>query len=133
MFENTNKTPDENKAEIQAEQEKKTGGLYKNVNVSLKSANILVAAGIAILIFCVIFAVSHAGFTVTFDTNGGEYIESVKVMHGDVVPAPNTPAKEGYVFCGWFTDRDCTERWDIESDKATGSMTLYAKWEKLIN
>ncbi len=38
----------------------RSGGLYKNVNMSLKSANRLVLAGIAALALCLAFAVGNA-------------------------------------------------------------------------
>lgn len=108
----------------------KTGGLYAKVNMSLKTANIMVAVFIFLLVAATVFIVSHGGFTVSFDTNGGSHIESVKVMHSQTVELKEDPVKEGYVFTGWYTDRDCTESFDIRTDTVTTSMTLYAGWEK---
>ena len=108
--------------------ERKPGGLYRHVKMSIKTANILVLAGIILLLFCMGFVVAHNGFTVTFDTNGGSYVESVKVMHGETVPPPETPVKEGFVFQNWYLDRDCTQVWDMEADTATDSFTLFAGW-----
>ena len=108
----------------------KTGGLYAKVNMSLKTANIMVTAFIVLLLAATVFIVSHSGFTVSFDTNGGSHIESVKVMHSQTVELKEDPVKEGYVFTGWYTDRDRTESFDIKTDTVTGSMTLYAGWEK---
>lgn len=65
--------------------ERKPGGLYRNVKISVKTADRLILVGIVVLIACVVFAISHAGFTVTFDTNGGSQIENQKVMHGQLV------------------------------------------------
>ena len=108
----------------------KTGGLYAKINMSLKTANIMVAVFIFLLVAATVFIVSHGGFTVSFDTNGGSHIESVKVMHSQTVELKEDPVKEGYVFTGWYTDRDCTESLDIRTDTVTTSMTLYAGWEK---
>ena len=110
--------------------ERKPGGLYRNVNMSVKTANMLVIAGIALLVMCMIFLINHNGFTVTFDTNGGSYVESVKVLHGETVPEPEPPVKEGWKFTGWYLDRDCKTKWDMHSDTATDSFTLYAGWQK---
>lgn len=108
----------------------KTGGLYAKVNMSLKTANIMVTAFIVLLVAATVFIVSHSGFTVNFDTNGGSHIESVKVMHSQTIELKEEPVKEGYIFTGWYTDRDCTESFDIKTDTVTASMTLYAGWKK---
>lgn len=106
------------------------GGLYANVKMSVRSANILVAVSIAALLLAGVFIISHNGFTVSFDTDGGSRVESVKVMHSETVPDPGIPVKEGYDFTGWYADRDCTLPWNIETDTVTGSMTLYAGWSE---
>ena len=108
----------------------KTGGLYAKVKMSVKTANIMVSVFIVLLVAATVFIVKHNGFTVKFDTNGGSYIESVKVMHSQTVDIKEEPVKEGYIFTGWYTDRDRTESFDIKTDTVTGSMTLYAGWEK---
>ena len=113
-----------------ADKQGKTGGLYAKINMSLKTANIMVAVFIFLLVAATVFIVSHGGFTVSFETNGGSHIESVKVMHSQTVELKEDPVKEGYVFTGWYTDRDCTESFDIRTDTVTTSMTLYAGWEK---
>lgn len=113
-----------------SDKQNKTGGLYAKVNMSLKTANIMVTVFIVLLVAATVFIVSHSGFTVSFDTNGGSHIESVKVMHSETVEVKEDPVKEGYIFTGWYTDRDCTENFDIKTDTVTTSMTLYAGWEK---
>ena len=113
-----------------SDKQNKTGGLYARVNMSLKTANIMVTVFIVLLVAATVFIVSHSGFTVSFDTNGGSHIESVKVMHSETVEVKEDPVKEGYIFTGWYTDRDCTENFDIKTDTVTTSMTLYAGWEK---
>lgn len=112
-----------------AQNVRRTGGLYAKINMSLKSANIMVASLTAALIAAMVFVVSHNGFTVKFDTDGGSYIEPVKAMHSDTLTVEN-PVKEGWLFTGWYTDRDCTQKWNTDSDTVSGSMTLYAGWEK---
>ena len=102
----------------------RTGGLYAKINMSLKSADIMVASLTALLVAAMIFVISHSGFTVKFDTDGGSYIEPVKAMHSETVAVEN-PVKEGFVFTG------CTQKWNPDSDTVTDSMTLYAGWEKV--
>lgn len=119
-----------NSAEMNTEKPKNNGGLYSKVKMSVRTANILISALVAILIAVTLFLVSHNGFTVKFDTDGGSYVQSVKAFHSETVNIPEQPVKEGYTFGGWYTDRDCTNEWNTDSDTVTQSMTLYACWIK---
>jgi uncharacterized repeat protein (TIGR02543 family) len=110
--------------------EKKTGGLYKNAKISVKSLNIIILIGIAALVGATIFLVSHGGFTVTFDTDGGSYVESQRHLYGELVAEPQTPVREGWHFTGWYLDRTGTTPWQMDSDTVTESITLYAGWER---
>ncbi len=49
------------------------------------------------------------------------------VTYNDTATEPAKPARTGYTFDGWFTDKDCTNTYDFTSP-VTGDMTLYAKW-----
>lgn len=66
-------------------------------------------------------------YTVTFDTQGGSKIDSIKVKRNSVVDEPEAPTKDGYTFEGWYTDKECTEAYDFDT-KVTKNITLYAKW-----
>ena len=66
-------------------------------------------------------------YTVTFETNGGSKISSVKVTRNDAVSAPTSPTKDGYTFDGWYSDKALTEAYDFTA-KVTKSFTIYAKW-----
>lgn len=107
----------------------KNGGLYKNVKMSVRTANLLVLTTAAVFVVCLAFAVSHGGFTVTFETNGGTTVEPCRVMYGEKIH-PSEPTKENCTFTGWYVDRDCKEKWNTETDTAAESMTLYAGWDK---
>lgn len=96
--------------------ERKPGGLYRNIKMSVKTADKLILVGIIVLIACMIFAVSHAGFTVTFNTDGGSQIDNQKVMYGQLVDIEENPVKEGYTFTGWYLDKDCTKQFDINKE-----------------
>lgn len=119
----------ENGKNIAENKPRKTGGLYAKVNMSVKAANIMVTVFIALLIVATVFIVKHNGFTVKFETDGGSHIDSVKVMHSETLDIKETPVKGGYVFTGWYLDRDCTVSFDTEKDTVTNSITLYAGWK----
>lgn len=68
-------------------------------------------------------------FTVNFDSNGGSEVGSKVVTEGSNVNEPNPPAKEGFLFDGWFKDDDNFEEpWNFANDIVEDNITLYAKW-----
>lgn len=66
--------------------------------------------------------------TVTFATNGGSAVDSKIGITGETIAAPAEPSRTGYVFAGWYSDQNCTKKWDFGSDTVPGAMTLYAGW-----
>lgn len=68
-----------------------------------------------------------SSYTVKFETNGAPAIKSVSVSRNNVITAPTAPAKDGFVFDGWYTDKEFKTKFDFAT-KITKSMTLYAKW-----
>lgn len=69
-------------------------------------------------------------YTVTFDTDGGNEIESVAVTAGRTVAKPATPTKTSeeydYVFLGWYVG---DTEWDFNTP-IMEEITLVAKWEQ---
>lgn len=105
-------------------------GLYSKVNISVKTLNIIIIVLAAALVASMAFGIANRGFLVEFDTLGGTPVESQKRMYDELVAAPEAPTREGYVFDGWYLDREATRPWDMESDVVTGPMTLYAGWRE---
>lgn len=66
-------------------------------------------------------------FTITFDTQGGSKVKSIKVSKGSTITLPSAPTKDGYVFDGWYLDRDCIEVFD-DHVSISKNIKLYAKW-----
>ena len=64
-------------------------------------------------------------FLVTFDSNGGTPIESVKVKEKSLVSKPNDPEKEGYIFLGWTENG---KAYDFNTE-ITKDITLVASYE----
>ena len=69
--------------------------------------------------------------TVTFDSNQGTAVDSQLVTVGDKVTKPADPTRKGYVFSGWFTNKDCTKAYDFDAavDGTQSEFTLYAGWK----
>ncbi len=99
------------------------------------------------------------GYSITFNANGGTFdggkaTTSVTISRNSVIggaepvptraevssePAPEASAEPEittYSFAGWYKSKkaadalDDTQKWDINYDRVTGSMTLYAGWYK---
>lgn len=51
-------------------------------------------------------------------------------VHGAAYENLTVPARPGYVFGGWYSDVNLTNRID-ENDTASGNITLYSKWIKV--
>ena len=108
---------------------KSSGGLYSRIKMSVKTANAIVLVGSVALLAAIIIISSNSGFTLTFESNGGTFVPSQKVMYGDRVDGEVEPTRQGYEFTGWYLEPACQNVWDISNDKITESLTLYAGWE----
>ncbi|MCL2797330.1 MAG: leucine-rich repeat protein [Firmicutes bacterium] len=68
-------------------------------------------------------------FEVTFNSNGGTAVAKVSgVENGTSIAKPGDPARDGYLFVGWYKENSFTTAWVFASDTVTGNLTLYAKW-----
>ena len=70
---------------------------------------------------------TSAAYTVYFETYGGTEIEAQTVTAGTAAARPYDPKKEGYLFGGWYLDKEFTEAFDFLSP-INGNTTVYAKW-----
>ena len=104
-----------------------TGGLYKGVNVTIKTLNILIVCGI-ILVVVMIFIGQGKGYAVTYESAGGSDVAFQKYQYQEDIDFPEPPTREGYVFKGWSTDPD-GNRMVEEGSMVTEDVTLYAIWE----
>ena len=72
-------------------------------------------------------------WTVTF-MDGEEKISDVLVEKGQKMDQSDLPAldpKDHYRFDGWYTDAECTEKFDVSTANIEANMTLYAKWSPI--
>ena len=67
--------------------------------------------------------------TVSFNTNGGETVETVTLEKGSVLTAVPCASKQDQNFTGWFYDGDCTEPFHSE-DPFEENTVLYAAYEE---
>ena len=106
-------------------------GLYRHINISVKTLDKVIVGGIALIIILLIFGVSNNGYTISFDSKGGTDVPAqMDLMYGDLLAEPEEPTREGYEFKGWYSDENCTYQWDFSTTQVSQSMTLYADWEK---
>ena len=72
------------------------------------------------------FKTLPAGYTITYNTNGGDAIAATS---GTALPNPlPTPTKAHHEFQGWYTDEDCTQA-ATAGATINEDIILYAKWE----
>ena len=69
-------------------------------------------------------------FTVSFYTEWGIAPGTQTVEKGYPAVKPVDPTAEGYVFGGWYTDRELTSLYDFNTP-VMSNMTLFAKWTQL--
>lgn len=78
-----------------------------------------------------LYAKVETGYWITFESNGGSYVEPKFFATSADTEAPAAPTKPGYTFDGWYTDEGLTKVADFGS--ITASTTLYAKWKETGN
>ena len=66
--------------------------------LSIISIVIILAVGILLFIFLFL----NKKYEITFNTDGGNYLSSIKVGKNKLAKKPNDPKKSGYKFLGWF-------------------------------
>jgi uncharacterized repeat protein (TIGR02543 family) len=87
---------------------------------------------LSLLFFLVILsACSKDSFRISFETNGGTAIPDITSFEDFEEGLPVT-TREGYSFEGWFTDTELTEPFSENSVPTDLEITLYAKWEALV-
>ena len=67
-------------------------------------------------------------YTITFNSNGGSFVEAITDVFGSVVTAPKSPTKTGFTFAGWFTDNNTFQNEYTFSTMPDTNPTIYAKW-----
>ena len=77
-------------------------------------------------------SVSALGYTIAFDSQGGSTVASITKDAGETVTAPADPERTGFVFLGWFADKDQSifegATPYVFDTMPENNVTLYAKW-----
>ena len=69
-------------------------------------------------------------YNVTFNTNGGSYVEGLEVTYGEKITKPDNPTnKLGYEFKYWYQNNENQEFDFNNTTMGSDPITLYAKWE----
>lgn len=66
-------------------------------------------------------------YKLTYQSNGGTTYPVESYASGSVVALNKLPAKEGYIFTGWYADADLTQK--ITSITMDSNKTVYAGWQ----
>jgi len=67
-------------------------------------------------------------YSITFISNGGSDVSTIKQEYGTNLIEPDNPTKAGFIFDGWYLDSDLTQIYNF-STLAAINLTLHAKWE----
>ena len=70
-------------------------------------------------------------FKVTFNSKGGNSVDTQTIEEGKTATKPADPKRKGYTFEGWFKDEALTKPFDFDTE-ITEKTTLYAKWDKVV-
>ncbi len=65
-------------------------------------------------------------YTLTYESNGGTKYAKETYNRNTTVKIDKTPEKDGYVFEGWYEDKELTK--SVDEVKMTKNITVYAKW-----
>ena len=66
-------------------------------------------------------------YTLHYESNGGTTYPDEYYTYGTVVTLDKVPTRAGYIFTGWYADKELTQK--ITSVKMTSDKTVYAGWE----
>ena len=66
-------------------------------------------------------------YTLSYKSNGGTTYKDEEYRKDTVVELNKKPTRKGYIFTGWYADRNLTDK--ISSIKMTGDKMVYAGWK----
>lgn len=99
-------------------------------HIPIKLLDTVIIIGILAMALLIPILSANGGFTVSFEANGGSYVEPQYLRYGESIECPEEPTREEYLFCGWFYDAEGNRAFDFENAEAKGNITLYAVWRE---
>ncbi|MDE6061000.1 MAG: leucine-rich repeat protein [Clostridia bacterium] len=102
-----------------------------------KKALLIVLAALCVilaltLVACNTTTIQKIKFKVTFDVDGVSYYE-INTQGTEVLQMPENPTKDGYIFDGWYWDKDAWTRPftanSLLNEPLKEDMRIYAKWK----
>ena len=73
----------------------------------------------------------EASVKVSFDLNGASgSVATQTITESNTLTYPTAPTREGYMFGGWYSNKECTGNLYDFTALITSDITLYAKWVK---
>ena len=66
-------------------------------------------------------------YTISFDSNGGTYVDEILATYQEKIETPTSPTKQGYKFIGWYSDKNLTRPYTFNT-MPNKNIVLYAKW-----
>ena len=101
-----------------------------NVGGFMKKKFFAISAVIFILVMS-LTACNNVEFKITFEVDGQNYYE-INTKGEEVIAMPDNPAKDDYIFEGWYWDKDVWQKpftaESLLSEKLKSDMTVYARW-----
>ena len=78
-----------------------------------------------------VYAKWSGTYNVTFNANGGKFTDnsetkSIEVDSETIAAIDEEPTRDGYKFCGWFTDSSCVTEF---TGTVYENTTVYARWQ----
>ncbi|MDO4664063.1 MAG: InlB B-repeat-containing protein [Erysipelotrichaceae bacterium] len=113
----------------ETEQPENDGGLYKNLNISVRSLSIAIIVGIALIAGLMFFGSKNGGYTVSYDSRGGSDVQSQVYQYQEELVLPQEPTREGYTFTGWYLDQEAKVPIELPV-LVEGSTQYYAGWQE---
>lgn len=85
---------------------------------------------LGVIVLLVVWAIVRAlwKYSVKFNSNGGSQVKKARARKGEYFVMPANPVRTGYVFTGWYEDKELTKRFVATRIVRRKNLKAYAKW-----
>ncbi len=116
-----------NEGGVPDEKRRESEGVWLTLSGGVDWTPISLVASAVLLIALAIFLTYPT--PIVYDTNGGHPITPAKAKAFSDITLQPTPVKEGYIFDGWFLDKELTKPFNLVR-ASRKKIRLYARWIK---